>query len=191
MAMTSIYQRILQEARAFLKTRKNFIHTKIVLRYALKLLEREEGDEEVVIPAVLLHDVGWKMIPEKLQLTAFGPSPSNPDLARIHEVEGAKIAKGILEALHYPSPKTKEICRIIQGHDSRKRPISQNDRIVKHADKLFRYSRKGVAIDSDRFRVSRSSRLDFLEEQIEKWFFLPKSRQLAQEELARRRREKE
>ncbi len=189
--MNSIYERIFQKAKPFLKTRENLIHTRIVLRYALKLLDKEEGDETVVIPAVLLHDVGWKMIPEKLQLTAFGPNISNPDLARAHEVEGARIARGILEVLHYTSPKVKEICQIIHGHDTRKRSLSQNDRIVKDADKLFRYSRKGVAIDSDRFQVSRESRLRYLEEQIEKWLFLPASRQLAGEELARRRREKE
>jgi HD superfamily phosphodiesterase len=189
--MKPIYERIFQEAKPFLRTRKNLIHTKIVLKYALNLLEEEEGDEEVVIPAVLLHDVGWKRIPETLQLTAFGPNRSNPELERVHEVEGARIAKGILETLHYPSGKVKEICQIIRGHDTRKRSLSQNDRIVKDADKLFRYSRRGVAIDTDRFNISRESRLQYLKEQIGKWLFLPASRHLAGEELARRRKEKE
>ena len=189
--VNSIYERIFREAKPFLNTRENLIHTRIVLRYALKLLEKEEGDERIVIPAVLLHDVGWKMVPENLQLTAFGPKISNPALARIHEVEGARIAKGILETLQYPSPRVKEICQIIRGHDTRKRSHSQSDRIVKDADKLFRYSRKGVAIDSARFGVSRISRLLYLDEQIPKWLFLPTSRHLAREELSRRRREKE
>lgn len=103
--VNSIYERIFRKARPFLKTRENLIHTRIVLRYALKLLGKAEGDKDVVIPAVLLHDVGWRMVPENLQLTAFGPKICNPALARIHEVEGARIAKGILESLHYPSPK--------------------------------------------------------------------------------------
>ena len=191
MAMKPIYERIFQEAKPFLRTRKNLIHTKIVLKYALKLLEKERGDEEVVIPAVLLHDVGWMRISETLQLTAFGPNRSNLELARMHEGEGAKIAMKILETLRYPPGKVKEICRIIRGHDTRKRPLSQNDRIVKDADKLFRYSRKGVAIDSERFRISRESRLHYLEEQIETWLFFHTSRQWAREELARRKREKE
>lgn len=185
-----IYRRIYERAKPFLRTRNNLIHTQIVLRYALKLLKKEKRDEEVVIPAVLLHDVGWKAIPEKLQLTAFGPNPSNPELGKVHEVEGARIAKEILEAVDYPPQKVKKICQIIRGHDSRKRPISQNDRIVKDADKLFRYSPQGVAIDSDRFHVSRSSRLNFLKERIEEWFFLSASRQLARKELAQRRKEK-
>jgi HD superfamily phosphodiesterase len=187
--MKPIYQKIFERAKPFLRTRKNLIHTKIALRYAVKLLEKVKGDEEVVIPAILLHDVGWKVVPEHLQLTAFGPNRSNPQAARRHEVEGAKMARKILEGLHYSPRKVKEICRIIQGHDSRKRSISRSDRIVKDADKLFRYSRKGVAIDLNRFQIHQGDYLSYLERHIENWFFLSASRQLAREELPQRRRE--
>jgi len=187
--MRPIYQRIYEHARPFLRTRNNLVHTKISLRYAFRLLIEEKGDEAVVIPAILLHDVGWKVIPENLQITAFGPNLSNPELTKIHEVEGAKIAREILKALRYPPGKVKEICRIIGGHDTRQRPVSRNDRIVKDSDKLWRYSRKGLAVDLDRFHIARRSRLDFLEEHIEKWLFLPAARQLAREELAQRKKE--
>ena len=190
MLIKPIHQKIFEKAKPFLRTRKNLIHTRIALRYTLKLLQSEEGDEDVVIPAVLLHDVGWKTIPTKLQLTAFGPNPSNPKLVRIHEVEGAKIAEAILKDLQYPSDKIKEICRIIRGHDTRKRPISQNDRIVKDADKLWRYSRKGVAIDIDRFRVPRSTYLNFLEKIINEWFLTWTAREIAKREMTSRRGEK-
>lgn len=189
MAIKPIYQKIFQKAKPFLCTRKNLIHTKIALRYALTLLKHEKGNEEVVIPAILLHDVGWKAIPEHLHLTAFGPNPSNPKLARVHEIEGAKNAKVILEELHYPSEKVKEIVRIIQGHDSRRRSISASDRIVKDADKLTRYSRKGMAIDSKRFNVPMETHIRFLKDQIDKWFFLPTARMMARKESARRKGE--
>ena len=187
--MKPIYQKIFERAKPFLRTRKNLIHTRIALRYAIKLLETVKGDEEVVIPAILLHDVGWKAVPEDLQLTAFGPNRSNPQAARLHEVEGAKTARNILEGLHYPPERVNEICRIVRGHDSRKKSISRSDRIVKDADKLFRYSRRGMAIDVNRFRTHRGDYLGYLEKHIEKFFFLPVSRQIAKEELARRRRE--
>ena len=187
--MKPTYQKIFEQAKPFLQTRKNLIHTKFALQYALKLLETEGGDEEVVVPAIVLHDVGWKSVPENVQLTAFGPYRSNPQLRRLHEVEGARTARMILEVLHYPAEKVEEICRIIRGHDSRKRPISRNDRIVKDADKLFRYAREGVAINVDRFHIPREDYLDHLERHIGRWFFLNTSRQWAREELARRRKE--
>lgn len=189
MEIKPAYQKVYEKAKPFLRTRKNLIHTRISLGYALKLLKREKGDEEVVIPAILLHDVGWKVVPENLHLTAFGPNPSNPQLTRLHQVEGAKIARTILKELRYPCEKAEEICRIIRGHDSRKRAISRSDRIVKDSDKLFRYSRKGILLELDWFPVSKKALLHFLGEQIEKWFFLPTSRQMAEDELARRRKE--
>lgn len=69
-----IHQKILEKANPFLRTQKNLIDTRIALYYALNLLKSEKGDEDVVIPAVLLHDVGWKTIPANLHLTAFGPN---------------------------------------------------------------------------------------------------------------------
>jgi HD superfamily phosphodiesterase len=184
-----IHQKIFEKAKPFLRTRKNLIHTRIALQYALKLLKSEQGDEDVVIPAVLLHDVGWKMIPAKLHLTAFGPNPSNPKLTRIHEVEGAKIAGAILKDLQYPFQKIKEICRIIRGHDTRKRPISRNDRIVKDADKLWRYSRKGMAVDLDRFQIPRREYLIFLEAITNHWFLTPTGREVARREMSFRKKE--
>lgn len=186
-----VYQKIYERAKPFLRTRKNVIHTKIALRYALKLLKEDPGDNKIVIPGILLHDVGWKMVPESLQLTAFGPNASNPGLVRVHELEGAKIARNILEQLHYSPKRVKEICDIIRGHDSRKRPISQNDRIVKDSDKLYRHSRKGLSIDSDRFQITKKTYIRYLEGKVDQWFFLPTSRKLAREELARRKKEKQ
>lgn len=189
MPIKPIYQKIYERAKPYLRTRKNLIHTQIAFRYALKLLKQEKADEEVVIPAILLHDVGWKTIPANLHLTAFGPNPSNPQLARVHELEGAKIARMILEKLHYPSKEVKEICQIIRGHDSKKRPISRNDRIVKDSDKLWRYSRKGTAIETDRFHVPRPKYLNFVEVVIDLWFLTSTAKKIAREELIRRRKE--
>jgi HD superfamily phosphodiesterase len=189
-AIKRTYQKIFEKAKPFLQTRKNLIHTRIALHYALKLLQSEEGDENVVIPAVLLHDVGWKTIPETLHLTAFGPNSSNPRLTRGHEVKGAKIAEAILKKFHYPPRKIEEICHIIRGHDTRKRPISRSDRIVKDADKLWRYSRTGIAIDLGRFRVPRRAYLIFLEGIIDQWFLTATAKEIAKKEIRLRKQEK-
>ena len=190
MVIKPIYQKIFERAKPFLRTRKNLTHTQIALRYALRLLREKKGDEGIVIPAILLHDVGWKMIPSNLQLTAFGPNLSNPQLVRVHEVQGAKIAEAILKELHYPPKKIKEICEIIQGHDTRKRPISQDDRIVKDSDKLWRYSRRGMAVDLDRFHIPRREYLIFLEAIINHWFLTPTGREVARREISLRKNER-
>ena len=56
----------------------------------------------------------------------------------------------------------KEILRIIGGHDSRKEPISLNDKVVKDADKLSRYSKEYVVIYSENLvLLMRKCSVDF------------------------------
>ncbi len=73
--MSAIFDEIWRRAKPYLDTRQNETHTEIATRFADTLLDKEGGDEDVVIPAIILHDVGWKKIPESQQLKAFGPDP--------------------------------------------------------------------------------------------------------------------
>ena len=182
MQMLSIYKDIYALAKPYLNTRQNDIHVEISHRFALRLLEDEPGDPEVVIPAILCHDLGWIKVPEHLQLKAFGPE-FDPDLRRIHEVEGVKLARDILNHLNYSPDKTTEILQIIDGHDSRSEAISDSDKIVKDADKLFRFTAKGMAIDIERFRKKRKAYGRWLAGQIDDWFFTNTGRELARLEL--------
>jgi HD superfamily phosphodiesterase len=119
---------------------------------------------------VILHDVGWKSVPEELQLKAFGPGKNDMDVNRIHEVEGAKIAREILEQVKYDPVLTDEIVEIIIGHDSRKGPLSHNDAIVKDSDKLWRFSEQALQIDPARFGIDPKVHNAWLKEQIDGWF---------------------
>jgi HD superfamily phosphodiesterase len=181
--------RIWKEALPYLDTRCNAVHTAISLSLARQLLRAEGGREAVVTPAVILHDVGWKSIPEALQLTAFGPRATAPDLNRRHEVEGVRIAGGILARLGIAGDMLSEILEIIDGHDSRTAALSQNDRLVKDADRLWRYTRTGFAIDLARFGESCDEGLARLERNRERWLFTPTAKTLAAANLARRRKE--
>jgi HD superfamily phosphohydrolase YqeK len=177
-------------AAPYLDTRQNDIHTDISVQFAFKLLEREGGNEEVVIPAIILHDVGWKRIPEELHLKAFGPHAHCPDLNRIHEVEGATIAEEILRTSGYNDGHIPEIVEIIEGHDSRKEPLSLNDRIVKDADKLFRYSHEAFYINLERFKHTAEQEVARLSGHLSDWFLTDSGRHFAEEELKIRERER-
>ena len=181
--MSTIYAEIYALARPYLNTRKNDIHVEISHRFAWRLLEDEPGDPEIVIPAIICHDLGWIKLPEHLQLKAFGPG-FDPDLRRIHEVEGVRLAREILRRVGYSPDKTVEILDIIDGHDSRDQAISDSDRIVKDADKLFRFTPTGLAIDSERFCKDWESHLQWTTGLIDCWFFTHTGKQLARLELS-------
>jgi len=181
--MREIHKKIYELAKPYLNTRKNDIHIEISLDYALKLLEKEAGDSDVVIPAVILHDLGWWQVPEELQLRAFGPKATDKKLNRLHETEGVSIASEILKNVGYDNDKTSEILAIIDGHDSRLEAISQNDQIVKDADKLFRFSPRGFEINTERFGMVHDQNWKRLYKNVEEWFFTPTAKIFAWEAL--------
>jgi len=187
--MEEIYERIWELARPLLNTRHNQQHTEIAYHAAVRLLESEEGDEAIVIPAIILHDVGWIKVPEELQLTAFGPKAKNKELNRVHEVEGVKLARKVLEKVHYDLEKMDEILAIIDGHDSRREAVSPSDKIVKDADKLCRFTHQGTSLDCERYEMSFDEWYEFLKVRIDRWFFTQAARKMAREELERRREE--
>jgi HD superfamily phosphodiesterase len=187
--MNSEFETIWQLARPFLNTRHNEDHSKISTRLAFKLMQREGGDEAIVIPAIMLHDVGWKAVPTELHLKAFGPKVTRPELNRLHEAQGAKIAQKILQKIRYNPDQARQIIKIIDGHDSRKTAISINDMIVKDADKLWRYTRSGFYIDVKRFGESFPEAILRLESNLDRWFFTKTAEEIAREKLMRRKDE--
>lgn len=187
--MKAIFEKIYQLAKPYLNTRNNDIHTEISMKFAYKLLEKEGGNEDIVIPAIILHDIGWKQVPQNLQLRAFGPKAIYPKLNRIHEIKGVKIAKDILEKVNYDVYRIEEILEIIEGHDSRKEAISLNDKIVKDADRLWRNSKEGFQIDIERFGGTFVEGLNRIRSNLHKWFFTNSAKEIAREEIRNRVRE--
>jgi HD superfamily phosphodiesterase len=182
--MKTICDEIYERAKPYLDTRQNDVHVSGSYDLSRRLLSRyPEADPAVVLPAILLHDVGWKSVPEEKQLDAFGPTAHDRETLRIHEVEGVSIAKKILESLSYGEEEIKEILAIIDGHDSRRDALSLNDAVVKDADKLFRYTPAGAEIDRVRFGRTLDVQLDDLESKMDTWFFTSAARDIAREAL--------
>ncbi len=180
------YEHIYVLAKPYLDTRDNDLHTRVAFGFAKRILARERGNDAVVLPAIMLHDVGWKMVPEELHLKAFGPKESDKSINRVHEIEGAKIARQILEKVAYNPVLIQEIVLIISGHDSRLEPISLNDAIVKDSDKLWRFSKQALEVDPKRFSIPPEVHTKWLGLQIEKWFLTKTGKEIAYEEHRQR-----
>lgn len=133
-------------ARPWLDVRSNDEHTLISYRLGQALLRvYPDLDASVVLPAILMHDVGWKKFPPEQLAQAVGPNPKYPELQRAHEIEGVKIAADALARLDIPGLPIERILAIIDGHDTRKAAISREDAVMKDADKLWRFTTHGVA----------------------------------------------
>jgi HD superfamily phosphodiesterase len=177
---------LFQLAEPYLKIRGDLPHAQVSHRYALRLLEEEGGEAQIVEPAVILHDVGWsKLKPEQIKI-AFGVRAGGEEaerLNRIHEREGAVIARRILQSQNYPPPWIERIALLIERHDSGERAGSLEEKILKDADKLWRFSRIGFWNEIKRQGLDGDELYRFLSARVRRWFFTPSAVKLAEAEL--------
>ncbi len=158
------HQPIWQAARLFLQTRSNERHTWYCYAFAQQLLAlHPAADAEIVLPALLLHDVGWSTVPDDKQLLSFGPNMRYPELRRQHETEGVRLASEILAGLGWTAEQIAPITAIIDGHDTRQASLGLNDSLVKDADKLWRYTPFGLATVGGWFGYTTAEQLALLE----------------------------
>jgi HD superfamily phosphohydrolase YqeK len=136
-----------EDAKPFLNVRNNDEHTLVAYAVARELLKLiPEADESVVLPAILLHDVGWKRVPQELLLDAIGRHPKRPDLVRDHELYGVEIAGEILRKHKPAGVNIDAVLAIIDGHDTTREQRSINDAVVKDSDKGWRTTPHGMRI---------------------------------------------
>jgi HD superfamily phosphohydrolase YqeK len=185
--LNRIESRIFRLAKPYLQARDNEVHTLNVVEFAFRLLDFHDADRAVVIPAAILHDVGWFTVSEDIIKRACRPHP-DLSLVRIHEEESVRIASEILRKINYDMPGAAEILGIIDGHDTRMHALSMNDRIVKDSDKLTRYA-DNFWYWTRQLSLAPENLARSLEQSIDTWFFLPQSAEMARTEIALRRAE--
>lgn len=105
---------IWQQARPHLNVRDNDVHTLYAYGLGRALLAcTPDADPEVVLPAILLHDIGWSKVPADEILLGIAPGSSRPDLVLLHEKEGAKLAHQILTDVGHDPARIDEVIQII------------------------------------------------------------------------------
>jgi HD superfamily phosphodiesterase len=190
--MDARYQGLWRHAVPLLGVRSNDVHTQYCYRFAEALCDlHPEADREIVIPAILLHDVGWSTVPADKLLLAFGPHMRYPELRRQHEIEGARLAREILASIGVPAGRGEAVAEIIDGHDTRDTALSLEDGLVKDADKLWRYTSHGVDTVRDWFGYDVDRQLALLGEWTRTRFFDDVARHMAVGLLTALRAERE
>lgn len=183
-------ERIYALAEPYWHTRSGEIHMPASFRMAQRLLAAlPEADPEVVLPAILLHDVGYARVPEETHRAGLAGAPDgwDADITRRHEIEGARLAAELLASVGYDPAKAARVVEIVDGHDSRPEALSLEDAIVKDADKLWRFTESGVRTAHGWIGRTPEAFMDFVETRIETWLFTEAARELAREALAEAR----
>ncbi|GGN02451.1 HD domain-containing protein [Streptomyces fuscichromogenes] len=159
-SLTGVAQEIYVRARPYLDVRDNDAHSLYAYGLAAALLEAvPEARAAVVLPAILLHDTGWKAVDPARILPAIAPGSRDPETVRRHETEGAVIAARILADVGYPRADIARIVAIVDGHDTRRHALSADDAVVKDADKLWRLTPHGQRTIGSWFRLDAEQAL--------------------------------
>jgi hypothetical protein len=190
--MKEMFQRIWELALPYQDKRDDKGHVEITLDYAQKLVELENGNEDVVIPAIILHDIGWSQMPRERRFLFFDKNAEEAEKLSVkleHQIAGVELARDILNKVDYPADLKEEILEIISQHDTRQGFISRNEGLVRDADKLWRYSIVGFEADVARYRTTRESLCEKWEanRQDPDYFYSESARQIALEELESRK----
>jgi HD superfamily phosphodiesterase len=181
------YARIYALAEPYWQTRSNEIHVPESYALAQELLAAHpEADPEIVLPAVLLHDIGYMAVPpdDHLKGLAGAVKGWEPDITRRHEIQGAALAGKILAEVGWDAGRTAAIQDIVDGHDSRAEAVSREDALVKDADKLWRYTESAVRICHRWMELSPEAFMEWVGSEVDRWFFTEAARDIARRELA-------
>jgi HD superfamily phosphodiesterase len=184
---TGRYAGIYALAEPYWQTRSNEIHVPESYALAQELLAAHpEADPDIVLPAVLLHDIGYMAVPSDDHLKGLAGAVKGwePDITRRHEVQGAALAGEILAEVGWDAARTAAIRDIVDGHDSRAEAVSREDALVKDADKLWRYTDSAVRICHRWMELTPDAFMDWVGSEIDRWFFTDAARDVARRELA-------
>lgn len=121
----SVFEKIKDRSEEFLRlSHHDKFHVDRVCRLAVRIAEEEKADLDVVRASVLLHDIARAM----------------EDEGRIedHAVEGAKMAREVLEEVGFPEEKIEKVVHCIQVHRFRKGVETETleGKILQDADRL-------------------------------------------------------
>jgi hypothetical protein len=181
----SRYDAVWREAEPYMRARKNDVHIPLSFAFAQALLKlHPDADEDIVSLAILLHDIGWWSIDmTDIIEKGFGPNMMQSDVRFLHEKEGVRLSREVLANTGWPEPVIVAVGEIIDGHDTRPYPRSLNDRLVRDADKLWRFTVTGVAVACDWFKLNPRQYTDRLDAQFA-LLETEAGRQMATQELA-------
>jgi len=134
MLSDSVFKQIGELSKEFFKhSHHSKSHVERVYNLAVKIAKEENADLDVIRAAALLHDIARAL----------------EDEGKIedHTMEGAKMARKLLEEVNFPKEKIDKVVRCIEVHRFRKgiRAVSLEAKILQDADRLDILGAIGIA----------------------------------------------
>ena len=165
-------------------------HTQIVIDFARRLCNDLGGNPKIVLPAAMLHDVGFSFFSGEPDLEMRTTMPSIPpyslDLKLGHLVKGAELTREILMEANYENEIVNEIVWIVRNHekpDDSREFLNLNQAIVSDADALSRVTDAGINYLVEIYSIDELEIMKKILEVYKSWFITERAKKIAEEEL--------
>ena len=181
--------RLKEQARPYLQKGRpdDWDHTLRAIENGKALLKEEKGDPEVVLTALVLHDIGWSRVSFDDFVQAPPEKKRETRSLKEHMVQGAVLAREILEPLDFPKDKRELVLKIIAVHDLPDviETFPEPEAVlVMEADRLDRFGEESLKRYRKMFGESYLEEgRRFLLEGSKAWFRTPTGKRLVQEIL--------
>jgi HD superfamily phosphodiesterase len=193
--MKEVFQNIWDLASPYQSKPEFRNHAKIVLEFAQVLVKIKKAKADIIIPAAILHDIGWSKVSEEERSVIFNKKKKYGKeyfaVRHKHQDAGVKLASQILAQVKYPKKLIESILEIISQHDTRKGFLSEEDGLMRDADKLSRFSKIEFWKDVKKNEYTPQQLYDRLKKHLdeEHFFYSEEAKELARKELCDRKKE--
>jgi hypothetical protein len=185
--MKTKYQKIWKLALPYLRggVRKDFVlHTEGVVKAMEMILKLDgRGDESLLMPAAILHDTGWSMVPKFLQLSE--DKKDKIKALELHLEFAPEIIGKILNQAGYEKEKISKIIDIVKAHKF-KNPKEINKRILIDADTMSDCFKKQFESDMKSYKQSKESLYNFRKKNNK--FYSKAAEEIFRKEIEKRKR---
>lgn len=141
-------EKIKSEAIKYLKNGKpdwDIPHTLISVDWMRKLIEKERGNERILITVMYLHDIGYPQLQKGYDFDDLIKSKKNH--AEIGAIEAKKVLMNIGS---FSEDEISEICKLINGHYEKDNIDTLHQQLVIEADGLAKIDWERVTPNFDK-----------------------------------------
>lgn len=181
--MSYKYQKIWELAVPYLKKglMKDFVlHTEQVVKSMEILVSKEGGDPDILVPAAILHDVGFSKVSKELQTNA--ELPKKREAQRQHLLFAKDIIEEILIKVGYKKKDIATIVRIVEVHKFHN-PRRLDKQLLIDADNLSDVWKESFDADVISYKCTPA---DLYEFRTRNKYYTKTANQIATTEMAKR-----
>ena len=163
---------------------KDFVlHTQGVVKAIELILKEEEGDGDILMPAAILHDVGWSKVPADLQKSK--DDADRKKALELHLEYASPIIEEVLTKVNYDQNQIQRVIGVVKAHKFQD-PSEFEKQLLIDADAVADAFKEQFYSDVESYGTTHQKLYEFRKQNK---FYTATARKIFNRELEERRKE--